>query len=179
MTILNLSLCKFVTRVPDVSGMSSLTELLMMFCTNLIEIHDSVGLLKKLKTLSAYGCRNLRTFPQGINLPSLKYLELSGCLSLEKFPEILGEMKCLYDLDWKDTNLQVPFSLHNLIALEWIAVRRSRLKLSNGINNVMLPKQVSSVVMITLQECHISDELLPTLCLSWFANVKIFKFKSL
>ncbi|KAI9127165.1 hypothetical protein K1719_001724 [Acacia pycnantha] len=50
---MDLRNCKFLQQIPDLSGASNLTELWVDGCTNLIEIHDSVGCLNKLRELSA------------------------------------------------------------------------------------------------------------------------------
>ena len=94
---LNFDQCEFLTQIPDVSDLPNLKELSFDWCESLIAVDDSIGFLNKLKKLSAYGCRKLRSFPP-LNLTSLETLQLSGCSSLEYFPEILGEMENIREL---------------------------------------------------------------------------------
>uniref|UniRef100_A0A0R0FTG2 TIR domain-containing protein n=4 Tax=Glycine max TaxID=3847 RepID=A0A0R0FTG2_SOYBN len=117
LTVLNFDRCEFLTKIPDVSDLPNLKELSFNWCESLVAVDDSIGFLNKLKTLSAYGCRKLTSFPP-LNLTSLETLNLGGCSSLEYFPEILGEMKnitvlALHDLPIKE----LPFSFQNLIGL--------------------------------------------------------------
>ncbi|KAK4280594.1 hypothetical protein QN277_012202 [Acacia crassicarpa] len=111
--------CKLLQNIPDLSGASNLRELLLDGCTNLIEIHDSVGFLNKLRELSAMRCRNLKTLPAGLRLTSLQHLNLFGCSSLESFPEILVMMEEMETLDVDKTAItELPYSICNLTGLE-------------------------------------------------------------
>ncbi|RZB62055.1 TMV resistance protein N [Glycine soja] len=115
--VLNFDQCEFLTQIPDVSDLPNLKELSFDWCESLIAVDDSIGFLNKLKKLSAYGCRKLRSFPP-LNLTSLETLQLSGCSSLEYFPEILGEMENIKALDLDGLPIkELPFSFQNLIGL--------------------------------------------------------------
>ncbi|KAL2967713.1 hypothetical protein AAZX31_16G190200 [Glycine max] len=117
LTVLNFDQCEFLTQIPDVSDLPNLKELSFDWCESLIAVDDSIGFLNKLKKLSAYGCRKLRSFPP-LNLTSLETLQLSGCSSLEYFPEILGEMENIKALDLDGLPIkELPFSFQNLIGL--------------------------------------------------------------
>ena len=82
---MNFDECKCLTEISDVSGFPNLEELSFKYCDNLVTVHESVGFHDKLKTLKAYGCEKLRSFPP-IKLTSLEQLDLSSCSSLESFP---------------------------------------------------------------------------------------------
>ena len=69
--VLNFDFNKCLTQIPDVSSLPNLEKLSFQECENLITVHNSVGLLDKLKFLNAFDCRKLRSFPP-INCPLLK-----------------------------------------------------------------------------------------------------------
>ncbi|KAL2334994.1 hypothetical protein Fmac_016207 [Flemingia macrophylla] len=117
MRVLNYSYCEWITEIPDLCGVPNLQDLSFRHCENLINIHESVGFLDKLKTLDADGCTNLRSFPP-IKLTSLQALRLSYCRSLECFPKILGKMDNLTRLCIQRTPIkEIPFSIQNLTQL--------------------------------------------------------------
>ncbi|KAI9112936.1 hypothetical protein K1719_016050 [Acacia pycnantha] len=120
---LNLSNCKFLQQIPDLSGAANLTELWLDDCTNLIEIHNSVGCLNKLRELSAMGCKNLKIFPSRLRLTSLEHLNLFGCSSLHTFPIISIMMKEMQTLELDRTSItELPSSVCNLIGLETLSM---------------------------------------------------------
>lgn len=115
---MNFEGCESLIQLPDISGVPNLIELCLDGCTNLIEVHDSIGFLHKLRKLSVQGCSRLSTFPLSINLTSLETLSLWGCSSLKKFPEIIGKMEYLEDVDLGSTAIEeLPYSILNLIGL--------------------------------------------------------------
>ncbi|KAI9126977.1 hypothetical protein K1719_001536 [Acacia pycnantha] len=120
----NLSNCKFLQQIPDLSGVSNLIELWLDDCTNLIEIHDSVGCLHKLRELSAMRCKKLKIFPSHLRLPSLEHLNLFGCSSLQTFPEMSIVMKEMQTLDLDKTTItELPSSVRYLIGLESLSMK--------------------------------------------------------
>uniref|UniRef100_A0A0R0ECE2 TIR domain-containing protein n=1 Tax=Glycine max TaxID=3847 RepID=A0A0R0ECE2_SOYBN len=122
LTVLKFDRCKFLTQIPDVSDLPNLRELSFEDCESLVAVDDSIGFLKKLKKLSAYGCRKLTSFPP-LNLTSLETLQLSSCSSLEYFPEILGEMENIRELRLTGLYIkELPFSFQNLTGLRLLAL---------------------------------------------------------
>jgi Leucine-rich repeat (LRR) protein len=90
-------------------------------CKNLVEVHDSIGRLDKLKKLSLNNCTKLRILPSCLMMESLKYFSLDGCSSLKKFPNISREMKSLKTLFLTKTAIcELPLSFENLTGLEWL-----------------------------------------------------------
>ncbi|XP_054812051.1 TMV resistance protein N-like isoform X2 [Prosopis cineraria] len=115
---MNFKSCKFLRGIPDLSGASSLTELCFDDCTNLFEIHDSVGYLNKLERLSAMRCKNLKILPRGLSMASLEHLNLYGCSSVQYFPKILVKMTKMRTLELDRTAIvELPSSICILIGL--------------------------------------------------------------
>ncbi|KAF5445309.1 hypothetical protein F2P56_034369, partial [Juglans regia] len=116
---LRLSECKFLTKIPDMSGLHTLEDLNIMSCNNLVEVHQSIGFLDKLSNLSIDHCHSLTRFPRSLKLRSLKLLRLSRCERLEKFPEIDSGMKRLtiVSLENMAAIKELPSSFGNLTSL--------------------------------------------------------------
>ncbi|KAI9073652.1 hypothetical protein K1719_044395 [Acacia pycnantha] len=116
---MNFRNCKSLKQIPDLSEVSNLRELWLDGCTNLVEIHHSIGHLNKLKELSAMRCNKLKILPPELWLTSLEQLNLFGCSSLHSFPNILVVMKSIRTLDIGRTTITaLPSSICNLIGLE-------------------------------------------------------------
>ncbi|XP_050239936.1 probable WRKY transcription factor 19 isoform X2 [Quercus robur] len=94
---INFSSCKSIQKLPEL-WTPNLEKLDLLYCENLVEIHESVGLLNKLKTWNLSNCRKLQTLPRRLKLNSLEHFDLRHCLRLKKFPDIHPEMKCLKSL---------------------------------------------------------------------------------
>ncbi|KAI4308390.1 hypothetical protein L6164_031470 [Bauhinia variegata] len=117
---IDLSHSNDLTETPIVSGAPHLEQLILEGCTNLVEVHQSVGQHKKLVELNMKNCINLKIFPSKLEMDSLKDFILSGCSKVEKLPEFGENMKCLMMLVLKDcTNLlHLPSTIGNLKSLE-------------------------------------------------------------
>ncbi|KAK9990031.1 hypothetical protein SO802_025016 [Lithocarpus litseifolius] len=85
---INLSRCKFTTKLPYLLCAPNLKNLDLRGCENLIEVDESVGYLDKLETWNLDDCRNLEILPSLPKLKSLKHFGLRHCKRLEKFPAI-------------------------------------------------------------------------------------------
>ncbi|KAI4299843.1 hypothetical protein L6164_033267 [Bauhinia variegata] len=118
--------CDSLREIPDLSEVPNLKELHIQSCMSLFKIHDSVGLFKKLETLSARDCINLFIFPCAINLPSLKDLDLLRCKSLKRFPEVLEENNNELSLSLGGTAIEeLPSSIQKLLGLKDIFLNES------------------------------------------------------
>ncbi|KAL5153460.1 TMV resistance protein N [Glycine soja] len=197
LTNLNFDSCQHLTQIPDVSCVPKLEKLSFKDCDNLHAIHQSVGLLEKLRILEA------EEFSP-IKLTSLEQLRLGFCHSLESFPEILGKMENIIHLNLEQTPVKkFPLSFRNLTRLHTLFVcfprnqtngckdilvssictmpKGSRVigvgwegcqfsKEDEGAENVSLTTS-SNVQFLDLRNCNLSDDFFP-IALPCFANVK-------
>ncbi|KAH9679661.1 Disease resistance-like protein DSC1 [Citrus sinensis] len=133
---LNLSYCKQLSRIPDLSLALNLEWLDLVGCASLIEIHSSIQHLNKLVFLNLGRCISLKSLPTGINLDSLKVLYLGGCSNLKRFLEISCNIE---NLDLSETAIEeLPSSIGNLSRLVRLDLTNcSRLKsVSNSLCNL-------------------------------------------
>ena len=125
---MDLSYCKNITKVPDLSVIAPNIKGLELFaCINLVEVHQSVGLLEELKFWNLCGCQNLRIVPRNLKLKSLKRIYFHGCESLEQGTEALfssiGYLTALRDLSISLKNVkEVPSSISNLKNLRILGI---------------------------------------------------------
>ncbi|KAG6675461.1 hypothetical protein I3842_15G103300 [Carya illinoinensis] len=126
-TIMVFNDCNFLTKLPDLSSMLNLKELIVKKCTSLVEVHDSVGSLDNLIKLQFGECSNLRIFPRRLKLGSLRNFNLD-CTNLREFPEIECEMKYLNLL--RSPVEELPISIRNLTRLNVLII--------NGYDNIVL-----------------------------------------
>ncbi|KAK4564014.1 hypothetical protein RGQ29_006203 [Quercus rubra] len=119
LAIMDFSNCEFLTEVPDLSMTPNLEELALENCTNLVEVHYSVGFLDRLKLMKFVECPNLRSFPRSLKLRSLELLMLEGCSGLENFPEIDCKMERLEYIGLRSTPIkELPSSVEYLVGLK-------------------------------------------------------------
>ncbi|KAL2334423.1 hypothetical protein Fmac_015636 [Flemingia macrophylla] len=164
--LLILKSCKNIRRIPNMSGFPNLTELNISECTNLTEIHDSVGFLCNLKVFRAGGCTGLIFGPSAIKLPSLEHLCLRDCSSLVNFPEILAPMKKLRIVELKGTAIKhPPLSMNNLEGLQDLCLERCKIpKPSNffqklpvffpNLEELYLNDSDLTILPACIEECH-------------------------
>ncbi|XP_020412384.1 TMV resistance protein N isoform X2 [Prunus persica] len=158
LTSMNLSGCKFLEKISDLSGIPNITNLNLSDCTNLVEIDDSVGLLDKLVRLNLDGCGRLTRFATRLRSNSLMELSLVGCRRLESFPEI--EMESLFSLDMEGSGVRkFPSSISKCFNLRMLKLRRCKNLLE--IPEQALPPTLTYVVI----DCCPSLEKIPKV--SW------------
>ncbi|PWA50114.1 Leucine-rich repeat-containing protein [Artemisia annua] len=116
---MDLSFSCSITSFPDISGVPNLERLNLSFCSELVEVHQSVLLHERIIHLYLSDCDSLRSLPSSIYMKSLQTLHLNGCISLEKFPEVSSEMGCLLvlNIDGCERIRELPSSLELLTGL--------------------------------------------------------------
>ena len=125
---MDLSYCENITKVPDLSLIApNIKDLDLRECINLVEVHQSVGLLEELKFLGLCVCQNLRIIPRNLKLKSLETVFFHGCDSLEQGMEALfSSIEYLIALRGLSISLKnvkgVPSSISNLKNLEYLCM---------------------------------------------------------
>uniref|UniRef100_M0ZJY0 ADP-ribosyl cyclase/cyclic ADP-ribose hydrolase n=1 Tax=Solanum tuberosum TaxID=4113 RepID=M0ZJY0_SOLTU len=154
---LNLNHSKRLLRTPDFTGMPNLEYLNLCNCSNLEEVHRSLGCSRKLIWLKLYNCECLKRFPC-VNVESLRSLDLRYCSSLEKFPGILGRMKPELEIKMRRSGVrEIPSSF-----IQQHACRLTELDLSFMKNLVSLPSnicQLKGLVKLTVSCCSKLESL--------------------
>ncbi|CAN6563525.1 unnamed protein product [Malus baccata var. baccata] len=119
LTSMNLSGCKLLEKIPNLSGSPNLRTLILDKCKSLVEVDDSVGFLDQLVILSLDGCSRLKRFATKLRLRSLQFLYLDGCTRLKRFPEIEVEMESLLVLGIAKSGIrELPSSIAYLTGLD-------------------------------------------------------------
>ena len=105
---LNLSGCKFITKLPNLCT-PNLEILNLSFCENLVEIHESGEFLHKLKAWILNFCQKLQNHPNNLMLTSLEVLEiliLYGCKNLRDLPDGIYKLQQLQYLETPTAKLR-------------------------------------------------------------------------
>ncbi|XP_059455225.1 TMV resistance protein N-like [Corylus avellana] len=136
--------CSRLEYFPDVSNCPNLEYLTLDGCKNLAEVHDSVGLLQKIVSLSLVLCYKLNRFPRRLKSKSLKRLYVHGGSRLEYFPEIECQMECLETINFEDTGIkELPSSIAYLIGLKVLNIAGNK-------NLMHLPSSIYQLQCINL-----------------------------
>ncbi|KAK2632547.1 hypothetical protein EUGRSUZ_L01406 [Eucalyptus grandis] len=91
--VLNLTGCGNLHRTPNLFAHENLEQLILQGCTELVEVHRSIGRLKHLVLLNLKYCGKLRTLPDEMEeMEDLRELLLDGT-SITKIPEWNGMEK--------------------------------------------------------------------------------------
>ncbi|KAL6179552.1 hypothetical protein ACLB2K_051066 [Fragaria x ananassa] len=113
--LIDLSGSEYLMSTPDFTEVPDLETLVLQDCTSLVEVHPSLGFLKKLVSLNMSNCKSIESIPLLTTLESLQIMRLSLCSGLKKFPEIQGNMKSLMELHLDGTSIEeLPPSIEYL-----------------------------------------------------------------
>ncbi|KAK7324668.1 hypothetical protein VNO77_28410 [Canavalia gladiata] len=122
----DLNNSKNLTETPNFRGSPRLERLDFTGCTNLLQVHSSIGLLSKLVFLSLRNCNNLVEVDFGyvIILSNLIVLHLSGCTQLKSTPDFTGILNLEYlDIDGCTSLSKVHESIGALTKLRFLSLR--------------------------------------------------------
>ena len=118
---MDFSYCKNITKVPNLFVISPKIKMLKLNgCINLVEVHQSVGLLQKLESWYLSCCQNLRILPRNLHLKSLRWFCLKWCGSLMHRMERLallssiGYLSSLDGLTMSLKNVKDSSNIYNL-----------------------------------------------------------------
>ncbi|PRQ21566.1 putative P-loop containing nucleoside triphosphate hydrolase, leucine-rich repeat domain, L [Rosa chinensis] len=154
--LIDMSSSEYLMSTPDFTEVPFLEILVLQDCTRLVEVHPSLGVLKKLVSLNMRNCKSVESIPPFISLESLKTLNLSLCSKLKKFPEIEGNMKNLLELHLDGTGIEeLPLSVEGLTGL-------TTLNLTDCNNLLRLPSTIQSLTSLKsliLTGCSKFDEI--------------------
>nr|GEX03523.1 NB-ARC domains-containing protein [Tanacetum cinerariifolium] len=107
---MKLRYCCNLTTTPDFSEITNLEELDLEGCVNLVSVHHSIGMLKRLVVLNLSNCKQLQNFPSRVEM---------GCQKVDQLPEALGQIKSLTKLHVEKTSItELPSFVSSLINLE-------------------------------------------------------------
>ncbi|KAL4603868.1 hypothetical protein ACB092_10G153900 [Castanea dentata] len=108
MKYLNLSGCKFITKLPELCT-PNLEILDLSYCENLVKIHESGEFLHKLRGWNLNYCKKLQNLPNNLILTSLEVLEtlaLLECNNLRDLPDGIYKLQQLRYLETPTAKLR-------------------------------------------------------------------------
>ena len=113
-----------LVETPNFNEIPNLKKLVLEDCINLLGLHPSIGLHKKLTLLNLKGCKNLRRLPSKFEMESLEVLILSNCLKVKRIPEFGENMEHVLELYLDGTAItKLPTSIGNLTGLKSLGLR--------------------------------------------------------
>ncbi|KAG2300279.1 hypothetical protein Bca52824_036751 [Brassica carinata] len=159
---MNLSRCKYLLEIPDLSKATSLEELDLSYCQSLAEVTPSIKNLQKLYRLYLTSCILLQKYKcsteteelqSSINrLSCLVELDLSNCKSIRTLPSSVRHMVSLksMNLDGCKHLENLPDSLQDLTSLETLQV--------SGCHNINeFPRLSTKINVLRISETSIEE----------------------
>ena len=121
--------CVSLEKLPDL-GAPNLESLIINDCENLIEVHEAIGSLDKLKRWNLANCKKLQILPSNFRLKSLENIYLDGCVSLEKLPNLGAPNLELLTINDCENVIEVHEAIGSLDNLKiWILRKCKKLKI--------------------------------------------------
>ena len=114
-------------ETPDLSEIPILEKLILEDCLNLLGVHPSIGVHKKLKVLNLKGCKSLKTLPRKFEMESLEILILSDCSKVNRISEFGENMENVLELHLDGTAItKLPTSIGYLTCLALLKLRNCK-----------------------------------------------------
>ena len=135
----------FMSQFPE------LRALILVGCTALKELPNSIAKSRHLRNLNLSGCSSLDVIPNDIGcLNELEILNLQGCLKLVNFPESMGGLTGLTELNLRNCSnlVSLPESIGSCVMLR-------SLSLVGCLSLVNLPRSVGKLCNL---ECLIASD---------------------
>lgn len=151
--ILNMAYSPYLETTPDFNMLPCLVTINFEQCTNLKQIHISIGWLAGLVSLNLRDCARLASLPKTIgNLKALLHLDVSHCHKLVELPEELVNIESL-------EKLQISGLLHvkNLPHLIHLLSNLIELDASFNIQLLTLPDNICklrSLEILNVGSCY-------------------------
>ncbi|KAF8015644.1 hypothetical protein BT93_H1230 [Corymbia citriodora subsp. variegata] len=127
--VLELGECSHLTRLPDLSALSTLQRLTVRNCQSLVEIGESIGKLVQLNYWEIDACTYLRGLPEEVGcLKDLKELIVRGTIFAPVngyLPHSIGNLQSLKRLVMESVGIsELPRSIGELKKLERLCLSR-------------------------------------------------------
>lgn len=157
--VIKLRYCRNLTSTPDFTEITNLEELYLDACVNLVKVHPSIGMLKRLVVLEMRDCIRLKSFPSKVEMDSLQVLILSGCKKMNKLPEVLGTLVTLVELHVDGTAItEFPSFIFTLTNLEALSIGIYQ-RIESRWWNPIFQKQPQSLVLPSLASFRLLSDL--------------------
>ncbi|RXH86811.1 hypothetical protein DVH24_022084 [Malus domestica] len=112
---------------PDFSSLPNLETLKLTYCKNLVEIHPSIAVLKRLKSLCLDHCHSIKSLPSEFEMDSLEVLSLDDCYNLKKIPKFGEQMKNLESIVLSGSAIEeIRSSIGHLVGLKVLHLRNCK-----------------------------------------------------
>ncbi|XP_020528886.1 TMV resistance protein N-like isoform X1 [Amborella trichopoda] len=133
--ILKLTSCRNLKRIPNCSLYPNLEKMILEFCSKLVEIPDSIGVLRNLVSLNLQHCSSLKKLPDSLgSLTKLEELDVSfdsnNYGQLKELPKNLGSLISLRTLKigFNTSLTRLPSTFSGLCSLEELDARPCNLQ---------------------------------------------------
>ncbi|XP_050369271.1 TMV resistance protein N-like [Argentina anserina] len=145
-----------LTKTPDFTGVPNLEILGLGGCRNLVEVHPSITVHKKLILLNLLGCESIKNFPTEIEMEYLEDFYYGNC-SKVRIPDFARGMRNLLSLDLDGTVLEkrtssMKFSFWNLLT------KKSLEPLVSCLSSL---RELRFLSTLSLNECKLGEGELP------------------
>ncbi|CAL0299886.1 unnamed protein product [Lupinus luteus] len=170
--LIDLSECKQLKNLPDLSNASKLKWLNLTSCESLLAVHPSVLCLDTLETLILDDCKKLKNLICKKHLRCLKEISVNGCTTLTEFSVSSDEIK---KLDLSKTRIEkLHSSIGSLRSLSSLNLECSRLKdFPNDLSSLesLVDLRISNCrLVLSKQKLHVLFDGLRNLRELYFKN---------